>query len=65
MLGRKEQKMSPEQREGYDAYYKGRGIGSNPFVWSNETWWMFEDWEKGWREAEAEDAANADDDYDY
>jgi hypothetical protein len=56
--------MSPEKREGYEAYYNGKSIGANSFVWTNQTWWMVEDWEEGWKEAEADDTANADDDYD-
>jgi len=60
----KEKIMSPEKKEGYDAYLKGKSMGSNPFVWSNQTWWMFEDWEAGWKEAEAEHVADANDDYD-
>lgn len=47
--------MSSEEREGYEAYWKGQTKGSNPYHWSNETWWMVEDWDKGWGEAQNED----------
>lgn len=54
--------MSPEKKKGYDAYFKGKTIGSNPFVWTDQTWWMVEDWDAGWKEAEADDIAYANDD---
>ncbi|NLF82621.1 MAG: hypothetical protein GX568_01370 [Candidatus Gastranaerophilales bacterium] len=47
--------MKAEESEGYEAYWKGQGKGSNPYPWTNQTWWMVEDWEKGWKQAEAED----------
>ncbi|WP_170235807.1 hypothetical protein [Colwellia demingiae] len=47
--------MSCEKSEGYDAYWKGKPKGSNPYNWSNETWWMVEDWDKGWEEGQDED----------
>ncbi|MFQ3249114.1 MAG: hypothetical protein ACI9O6_000918 [Glaciecola sp.] len=52
---RRVNKMSSEEREGYEAYWKGQTKGSNPYHWSNETWWMVEDWDKGWGEAQNED----------
>mgnify|MGYP000138508570 CR=1 FL=1 len=43
------------EKEGYDAYWKGQSLSANPYTWSNQTWWMVEDWEKGWKQAEDED----------
>lgn len=47
--------MSTEEREGYEAYWRGEGVGDNPYIWSNKTWWMVEDWESGWKRAQQED----------
>jgi|APMI01.1.fsa_nt_gi ribosome modulation factor len=47
--------MSTEEKEGYDAYWKGQSKDANPYHWSNQTWWMVEAWEKGWKQAEDED----------
>ncbi len=47
--------MSSEEKEGYEAYWKGKGKDSNPYHQSNQTWWMVEDWDKGWKQAEEED----------
>lgn len=44
--------MQSEEKEGYDAYWKGQGKGSNPYPWTNQTWWQVEDWEKRWKQAE-------------
>lgn len=47
--------MSSEQLDGYNAYWKGQTKSSNPYHWSDETWWMVEDWDKGWEEGQDED----------
>jgi hypothetical protein len=47
--------MSCEKTEGYNAYWKGETKGSNPYHWSNETWWMVEAWDDGWEEGQDED----------
>jgi hypothetical protein len=44
-----------EEKEGYEAYWNGEGLGANPYRWSNKTWWMVEDWESGWKRAQQED----------
>jgi len=46
--------MSPEEKEGYEAYNMGKTIGSNPYTWSNQTWWMVEAWDKGWKQAQSD-----------
>lgn len=47
--------MSTEEREGHEAYWRGEGVGDDPYIWSNKTWWMVEDWESGWKRAQQED----------
>lgn len=47
--------MTSEENEGYNAYWRGVGKGSNPYPWNNQTWWMVEAWDKGWKKAEDED----------
>lgn len=50
-----DQNMSSEMKEGYDAYWSGQSSASNPYVWSNKTWWMYEAWEDGWKQADDDD----------
>lgn len=40
--------MSSEYQEGYNAYWKGSSKAANPYYWSNTTWWMVEEWDRGW-----------------
>ena len=47
--------MSPETKEGYEAYFSGKAKSANPYNWSNETWWQVEAWEDGWKKAQDED----------
>ncbi|WP_286270525.1 hypothetical protein [Thalassotalea hakodatensis] len=47
--------MSSEQKEGYNAYWKGESKSSNSYQWSDDTWWVVEDWDKGWDAAQEED----------
>lgn len=47
--------MTTEEKEGYDAYNKGQSKSSNPYNWSNQTWWQVEAWENGWKNAENDD----------
>lgn len=47
--------MGSEEKEGYEAYWKGENKGQNPYYWSDQTWWMHEAWEEGWRQAEEDD----------
>lgn len=44
--------MSTEYQEGYKAYLKGASKSANPYHWSDNTWWMVEDWERGWNAAQ-------------
>ena len=47
--------MSSEEKEGYDAYYKGKSIGSNPYDCGNQNWWEIDAWRKGWKQAQKDD----------
>ena len=47
--------MTYEEKEGYNAYWNGVGKASNPYPWSDESWWMVEAWDRGWDMGEEED----------
>ena len=47
--------MLSEEQEGRDAYWNGKSVEDNPYIWSNHTWWMVEARDEGWNGAEEED----------
>jgi len=48
------------QDDGEKAFEQGRKIEQNPYPHDSQHWWHNEEWEKGWRNAEA----TYNDDYD-
>tara|TARA_R110002167_G_scaffold137654_1_gene324740 strand:+ start:36635 stop:36838 length:204 start_codon:yes stop_codon:yes gene_type:complete len=55
IIHQKEKYMSSEEHDGFNAYWKGEPKSSNPHNWSNQTWWMVEDWDSGWEKAQEDD----------
>lgn len=41
------------QDEGAKAFEQGKKIEENPYPHDSQHWWHNEEWEKGWKKAEA------------
>jgi hypothetical protein len=44
--------MTPDEKIGYDAYWRGPDRSQNPYPWNSATWWLADQWEKGWEAAQ-------------
>ena len=44
--------MLSDKEEGYKAYWNGQTESDNPYQWNSRTWWLADEWNEGWMEAE-------------
>lgn len=45
--------MTSVMQEGYEAFNKGKPMGSNPYLWGN-SFMTAAEWTSGWKQAEEE-----------